>query len=206
MSGTLIIISAPSGAGKTSLVNRLKQDLTHIVSSISYTTRSPRPSEVDGKDYRFVSDEKFLALKQKSAFLESAEVFGHSYGTSKADVASMLASDDVVLEIEWQGARQVMKHKEFDILSIYIVPPSLSSLEQRLRKRAEDSDEVIANRLKQAKDDLMHCDEYDFVVINDDFDDAADCLRSIVVANRCAKLPYSDMLSKLLSGEKLDKP
>lgn len=205
MHGTLFIISAPSGAGKTSLVKRLVNDVVHLEPSISYTTRQPRLSEKQGRDYHFIDQRQFQTMKESSLFLETAEVFGQFYATAKSDVASMLMQDDVILEIEWQGARQVRAHTEFDIVSIYIVPPSLDDLAIRLRKRSEDSDDVIAKRLKQASEDLSHCQEYDFIVVNDDFEVAADELRSIVLANRCSKLPYSDMINQLLSGKRLEK-
>ena len=138
------------------------------------------------------------------ALLETAQVYGHSYGTSIKDVKSQLLSDDIILEIEWRGAQQVRKTADFHVVSIFIVPPSLVALKQRLESRGEDSISSIEERLSQAKDELSHCGEYDYIVINDDFQQALSQLESIVVANRCARLPYPDLLKQLLSGEVLE--
>ena len=184
MSGTIYIISAPSGAGKTTLVNNLLAHVNHIKPSISYTTRPPRQGEVTGRDYHFIDRELFKSMQNSDAFIESAEVFGNYYGTAKAEMASMLMSDDVVLEIDWQGAEQVRHHTVFDLVSIYIVPPSLDSLASRLTARSSESNSQIQTRLKQASSDLSHCHHYDYIVINDDFDVAAEELKSIVLGLR----------------------
>lgn len=182
MSGNLFIVSAPSGAGKTSLVNALLANHRQIDVSVSYTTRAQRPGEVEGKDYHFVSREIFLAMTQHGDFLESAEVYGNLYGTSQSWIANeMLNGRDILLEIDWQGAAQV-RRKFSDCISIYILPPSLSALEMRLKARGQDSAQVIAQRLHAAQDDIAHVVEFDYVIINDKLDEALQQLHAIVIA------------------------
>ncbi len=182
MSGNLFIVSAPSGAGKTSLVNSLLASNGQIDVSVSYTTRSPRPGEVDGKDYHFVSREIFLAMAKHGDFLESAEVYGNLYGTSQSWIESeTLCGRDILLEIDWQGAAQV-RHKFPDCISIFILPPSLQALETRLKGRGQDSAEVIAQRLHAAQEDIAHVAEFDYVIINNKLDEAMQQLNAIVVA------------------------
>src|SRR5512146_17290 len=156
MSGNLFIVSAPSGAGKTSLVSALLTSNKQISLSISYTTRAPRPGETDGKDYHFVSREQFLQMVQQGDFLESAEVYGNLYGTSQPWIEKQLASGrDILLEIDWQGAAQVRKPMP-PAISTFILPPSLAALESRLNGRGQDSAEVIARRLQAAQQDISH--------------------------------------------------
>jgi guanylate kinase len=182
MSGNLFIISAPSGAGKTSLVSALLKGNMHIALSISYTTRAPRPGEVDGKDYHFVSREKFLEMAKKGDFLESAEVYGNLYGTSQSWIEKELAAGrDILLEIDWQGAEQVRRLMPHAV-SIFILPPSLSALESRLNGRGQDSAEVIERRLHAAQADISHVAEFDYVIINDKLDDAVLQLNAVVIA------------------------
>jgi len=175
----VIIISAPSGAGKTSLVKDLLTKVDNIQVSISHTTRSPRPGEIDGKDYYFVDTVKFNEKDAHGDFLESADVFGNQYGTSNSKVRNLLDSGiDVILEIDWQGAEQVMK--KISTKSIFIIPPSIKSLEERLNSRAQDSDEVIKKRMNQAKSEISHYKNYDYLIVNDDFDKASLELQSII--------------------------
>ncbi len=182
--GILFIVSAPSGAGKTSLLRALLSEDDNLVLSISHTTRPPRPGEVDGVDYHFVSREEFLRLAGEGAFLEQAEVFGNYYGTSEAGVREQLASGrDVVLEIDWQGARQVRKAFP-EAVSIFIAPPSIEALRERLGNRGQDDEAVIERRMRDARSELSHYPEYDYLVINDDFDTALGDLRCIVRAER----------------------
>lgn len=182
MSGNLFIVSAPSGAGKTSLVSALLASTSTIDLSISYTTRAPRPGEIDGKDYHFVSRETFLAMIERGEFLESAEVYGNFYGTSQLWIKEETAKGrDILLEIDWQGAQQVRKLFP-DCISIFILPPSLAALEARLTGRKQDSAEVIARRLQAARDDISHVAEFDYVIINDKLDEAAQQLKAVVVA------------------------
>jgi len=182
MPGNLFIVSAPSGAGKTSLVNALLACNRQIDISVSYTTRHPRPGEVDGKDYHFVSREAFLAMAKNGDFLESAEVYCNLYGTSQSWIEAETASGrDIMLEIDWQGAVQV-RRKFPDCISIFILPPSLHALEVRLQGRRQDSAEVIAQRLRAAQADIAHVAEFDYVIINDKLDEALRQLDAITVA------------------------
>ncbi len=182
MAGNLFIVSAPSGAGKTSLVAALLNSNKHIALSISYTTRAPRPGEVDGKNYHFVSRDTFLDMAKRGDFLESAEVYGNFYGTSQSWIEQQLAAGrDILLEIDWQGAAQVrrlMPHA----LSIFILPPSLPALETRLKGRGQDSAEVIERRLQAAREDISHVAEFDYVIINDKLDEALQQLAAVVTA------------------------
>ena len=184
MTGTLYIVAAPSGAGKSSLVNALLERERDIVLSISHTTRPPRPGDVDGEHYHFVNRGVFERLVADGAFLEHAEVFGNLYGTSRSAVEPMLAQGrDVLLEIDWQGARQVRKVMP-DCVSIFILPPSREELERRLRTRAADSAVTIARRLAESVEEIAHVDDFDYVVVNDQFADALGDLRAIVATRR----------------------
>lgn len=178
--GNLFIVAAPSGAGKTSLVAALLQADPAVRLSVSFTTRPPRPGEVHGRDYHFVSVQDFEALRDRGELLESAEVHGNFYGTSRTWVAERTAAgEDIVLEIDWQGARQVRARMP-DCTSIFILPPSRAELERRLRARRTDDDAVIARRLRDAALDMSHSSEFDHVIVNDDFDAAAAALERIV--------------------------
>jgi len=184
MSGSLFIVSAPSGAGKTSLVNALVEQRSDVRLSVSHTTRSAREGEVNGKDYFFVNQDEFAQMRDASEFLESATVFDHSYGTSSETVMTQLQSGyDVILEIDWQGAEQIRKNYK-DCTSIFILPPSKSALEQRLRGRGQDAAAVIARRMSDAETEMSHYIEFDYLVINDDFDVALADLIAIITARR----------------------
>lgn len=177
--GRLIVIAAPSGAGKTTLVHALIERNPDFVFSVSYTTRPKRPNEEHGRDYFFVSEQEFRRLDRAGEFLESARVFDNYYGTSRSQVESELAKGrNVVLEIDWQGARQVRAAMP-ECRSIFILPPSVEALEQRLRSRRTDSEAVIRRRLRDSLSDLSHWDEFDYVVINDDLERAIDELEGI---------------------------
>jgi len=178
--GRLFVITAPSGAGKTSLVNALLRSEPNLRLSISHTTRPKRPTETDGREYHFVSVPQFQELIARGEFLEHARVFDNFYGTSAAFVAAELAQGhDVLLEIDWAGARQVRRALP-ECVSIFILPPSRRALAERLAKRATDSAEVIARRLREAAADMSHYGEFDYVVVNDDFAQALEDLRRIV--------------------------
>ena len=182
MSGNLFIVSAPSGAGKTSLVKALLSTNQDIALSVSYTSRAPRSGEVDGKDYHFVSREKFLSMAQQGDFLERAEVYGNFYGTSKSWISSQTAGGrDILLEIDWQGAQQVRSMFP-RCISVFILPPSLQALQDRLNNRKQDSAEVIARRMASAREEVAHIGEFDYVIINDKLDEALQQLNAIVVA------------------------
>jgi guanylate kinase len=179
-SGELWVIAAPSGAGKTSLVHALLERDPSLRFSISYTTRARRSSEVDGADYFFVTEPQFLSMVRDDAFLEHARVFDHWYGTGREHVQKLLdAGHSVVLEIDWQGARQVRERAPHS-QSIFILPPSVAELERRLRGRKTDSDDVIRRRLRDALTDMTHWNEFDHVVVNDDFERALDRLAAVI--------------------------
>lgn len=198
MSGSLYIVSAPSGAGKSSLVQALIEGDPRLRLSISYTTRPPRPGEADGVHYHFVTRERFLEMLGQGAFLESAEVYGNFYGTSQPWIEAQLAQGhDVLLEIDWQGATQVRRLIPTAI-GIYILPPSLEELERRLRNRGQDSPEVIARRLAAAREDMTHALEYDYLVVNERFDLALADLRAIVRTQRLTVARQQTALADLL--------
>lgn len=182
--GQLYIVSAPSGAGKTSLLNALRGRLQYVTVSLSHTTRAPRPGEKDGWHYRFVSVDEFRSEVDKGNFLEYAEVFGNYYGTSKLTVQEFLdAGKDVILEIDWQGAQQVRQQTD-DVVSIFILPPSLEELENRLRNRKQDDDAIIQRRMAEARNEMSHYAEYDYVIFNDEFEDALEKLWVVFRAGR----------------------
>ncbi|MGB2427281.1 MAG: guanylate kinase [Alteromonas sp.] len=190
--GNLFILSAPSGAGKSSLIKALltkhadsvQRSNGELQVSVSHTTRDPRPGEVDGEHYHFVDRAEFERLIEQGAFFEWAEVFGNYYGTSRVTIENTLSKGiDVFLDIDWQGARQV-KQQLPDAIGIFILPPSVEVLQSRLDSRGQDSAEVIASRMQQAKDEMSHYDEFDYVLVNDDFDTTLSALESVVFAQR----------------------
>ena len=186
--GRLYVVSAPSGAGKTSLLKALMAREPAIQFSVSYTTRKPRPNEIAGRDYHFVSVERFKDMADKDEFLEYAQVFDNYYGTAVHAVQEALANgEQLLLEIDWQGAQQVRKRIP-EARSIFILPPSSGALEHRLKARSTDSDEVIQRRLKDAAADIGHWREFDYVVINDNFDQAIEDLQAIVADRGSALL------------------
>jgi guanylate kinase len=184
MSGNLFIVCAPSGAGKTSLVAELLKIDPQIKLSVSYTTRKPRPGEIDGREYHFVSEQKFGQMVERGEFLESALVHGNHYGTSQPWINEQRAAgQDILLEIDWQGAAQVRKLIP-DTIGIFILPPSFETLMARLNKRAQDPPDVIAQRLAAAREEISHVGEFDYVIINDKFDVAVQDLAGVVRAQR----------------------
>jgi guanylate kinase len=184
MSGILFIVSAPSGGGKTSLVAALLEAEPGVKLSVSHTTRPPRPGEVSGRDYHFVSAAEFERMLETGAFLESATIYGNQYGTSQQWITEELGTGhDVLLEIDWQGAQQV-RRLIHDAVGVFILPPSIDILEQRLRSRSQDGADVIARRLAAAREEISHFAEFDYVIMNDDFSRAAQDLASIVRAER----------------------
>lgn len=200
MSGNLFIISAPSGAGKTSLVQALLGINPHIDLSISYTTRAPRVGEHDGRDYHFVDRDTFMDMATRGDFLESAEVYGNFYGTSQTWIThAMTKGRDVLLEIDWQGAAQVRKLFP-EAISIFILPPSLAALQQRLSGRGKDSDEVIARRMAAVREDVAHVAEFDYVIINDNLNDALRELNAVALAMR-ARCPAQMMRYQTLINQ-----
>ena len=184
MSGTLFIVSSPSGGGKTSLVKALLAAEPEVRLSVSFTTRPPREGEVNGRDYNFVDSREFKRMTEAGELLESAEIYGNHYGTSQKWVEAECArGHDVLLEIDWQGAQQVRKLMR-EVVSVFILPPSLQVLEERLKGRGKDTAEVVARRLAAAREEISHSVEYNYVIINEVFDRAALDLRSIIRAER----------------------
>lgn len=202
-SGRLLVVSAPSGAGKTSLVRAVVGALPWAEVSVSHTTRPMRPGERDGQDYYFVSRDSFLAMQSRGEFLEHAEVFGNLYGTSQRSVSSRLAEDrDVILEIDWQGARQVRSAMP-DSRSVFVLPPSREELRRRLQGRGQDSAEIIQARMCQAAAEMGHWAEFDFLIVNEDFDTAVQELTAILRADRLRRDPQArrrrNLINDLLS-------
>ena len=178
--GRLFVFTAPSGAGKTTLVRALLEREQRLAVSVSHTTRPRRPDERDGEDYHFVAAAEFAAMVRRGEFLEHAEVFGHRYGTARAEVARLRgAGRDVILEIDWQGARAVRRQAP-EAIGVFILPPSLDALAARLRGRGSDPEDVIARRLAQARGDILHCREFTHCVMNDDFETAAAHLQALL--------------------------
>lgn len=205
MSGNLFVISAPSGAGKTSLVHALLNINPQIDLSISYTTRSPRPGEQDGRDYHFVSRDTFLEMAGRGEFLESAEVYGNLYGTSQPWISQEIARGrDILLEIDWQGAAQVRRLFP-ECVSIFILPPSLEVLEQRLKGRGKDNEEVIARRMAAVREDVAHVAEFDYVIINDNLNEALRELNAVMLSAglKCARQlnRHQELINQLQNPE-----
>ena len=201
--GTLYTVSAPSGAGKTSLVAALIERCEGIRVSVSHTTRPMRPGETDGVNYHFIDETTFQGMLERTEFLEHARVFGNLYGTSRLAVEQELAGGtDVILEIDWQGARQVKALLPMTC-SIFIMPPSRATLEQRLQSRGQDDADVIARRMAEAVEEMSHYEDGDYLVVNDDFDTALDQLEAIIVSQRLRtvrqKQRIADLLDDLLS-------
>lgn len=203
VTGNLFIIAAPSGAGKTTLVNALLEKTSDLVVSISHTTRPMRPKEADGKNYFFVNEGEFEQMISRGEFLEHARVFGNYYGTSRKWVERELAQGlDVILEIDWQGAEQVKLHFP-QAISVFILPPSIHALRERLNRRQQDDPEVIERRINEAKEEISHCTDFDYLVVNQRFQNALTQLRAIFTAararNRRFILQHQDLLGQLLA-------
>lgn len=183
--GLMCVLSSPSGAGKTTLSRKLLASDDQITMSISVTTRPPRPGEVHGQDYYFVSTEDFGIMQNSDELLEHAKVFGNWYGTPRQPVEEALsAGRDILFDIDWQGTQQLMESARDDLVRIFILPPSSHELERRLKKRAQDSAEVVANRMSKAGEEISHYAEYDYIIINQDVDQSLDDLRAILRAER----------------------
>ena len=203
--GNLFILSAPSGAGKSSLISALTEQHQDIKVSVSHTTRAPRPGEENAVHYHFVSVDQFKQNIDKGHFLEWAEVFGNYYGTSKVAIEEMLNQGiDVFLDIDWQGAQQIREQMP-SVVTIFIVPPSKQTLRERLNSRGQDSDEVIEQRMTEAQSEMSHYGEFDFLLVNDDFEQCLNELGSIVFAHRLnlssQSAKYADLLKELLDNE-----
>ena len=198
--GKLFIVIAPSGAGKTTLVNALVSQDENLCVSISHTTRPSRPGEEDGVNYYFIKKQEFMGMLSDGNFLESAEVYGYNYGTSKLWVNEQLSKGlDVILEIDWQGAEQI-RNLYPDTCSIFILPPSIKTLTERLQERAQDDFDTIESRMQQARSVIEHVAEADYVVVNDNFDTALDDIRAIVSAQRLTVRAQQESLSELFTS------
>ena len=185
MNGTLYIISAPSGCGKTSLVHALLESANNLEVSISHTTRPPRPREEQDVNYHFISETQFKEMIKQNEFIEYAEVFGHLYGTAKGTIVNKLKQGlDIILEIDWQGARQIKESFKNNVVSIFILPPSMKTLQERLLSRCQDTSEVIKKRMLLAYNEILHYKEYDYLVINNDFELALSDLKAIIQTQR----------------------
>jgi len=181
--GMMIVLSSPSGAGKTSLSRKLLEKNKNLFLSISFTTRPPRPLEVNESDYFFVSDEKFIDMLNKDEFLEHAKVFDFYYGTPKKPVMNALKNGkDILFDIDWQGTQQLMNSVQDDLVKIFVLPPSAKELEKRLLKRNQDTDETVKKRMSKASDEISHYAEYDYIIINEDFDESLKKINSILTA------------------------
>jgi len=181
--GMMIVLSSPSGAGKTSLSRKLLEKNKNLFLSISFTTRPPRPLEVNESDYFFVDDKKFIDMLNKDEFLEHAKVFDFYYGTPKKPVMNALKSGkDILFDIDWQGTQQLMNSVQDDLVKIFVLPPSAKELEKRLLKRKQDTDETVKNRMSKASDEISHYAEYDYIIINEDFDESLEKINSILIA------------------------
>ncbi len=183
--GLMLVLSSPSGAGKTTLSRRLLESDGNITMSVSATTRAPRPGEVNGKDYYFLSTEDFGIMRNKGDLLESAKVFDNYYGTPRAPVEEALsAGRDVLFDIDWQGTQQLSESAKGDLVRVFVLPPSAQELERRLHSRAQDSEEVIARRMAKASDEISHYSEYEYIIVNDDPEKAFGELQAILQAER----------------------
>ncbi len=183
--GLMLVLSSPSGAGKTTISRRLLEHEQDLTLSVSVTTRPKRPGEVAGVDYHFIDPTDFNLMNNRQELLEYAEVFGNYYGTPRAPVEKSLADgQDVLFDIDWQGTQQLKENSGTDLVSIFILPPSTTELEKRLKSRAQDSDEVVAKRMALSADEMSHWPEYDYIIVNDDFDNSIGAVRAILAAER----------------------
>lgn len=202
--GLLLVLSSPSGAGKTTITRLLVARDGALSVSISATTRPPRANEVDGKDYYFVTDARFDAMVERAELLEHATVFGNRYGTPRAPVESALgAGRDIVSDIDWQGTQQLAQRVRGDLVSVFILPPSMAALEERLRRRAQDSDEVVRQRMAKSADEMSHWPEYDYVIVNRDLEQSAQEALAILTAERLKRerqVGLAEFVNRLREG------
>jgi guanylate kinase len=208
--GIMLVVSSPSGAGKTTLTRNLLEQEENVSLSISVTTRPRRASEIDGVHYYFVSKRRFEAMRDSDELLEWAEVHGNYYGTPREPVEAALASQrDILFDIDWQGTQQLYQRMRSDVVSVFVLPPSASELRARLERRAEDTDEIIARRLRNAAEEIPHWSEYDYVLVNRDLDKSFARLRAILTAERLKRVQMADLetfVGKLLSDLKQVNP
>jgi guanylate kinase len=202
--GILLVLSSPSGAGKTTITRALAAAEPSVSISISVTTRPPRDGEVDGRHYHFISEARFAEMVAAGELLEHASVFGHSYGTPRAPVTQALAAGtDIISDVDWQGTQQLAEKVRQDLVAVFILPPSLGALDERLRRRAQDSDEVVAGRMAKSADEMSHWPEYDYVILNRDLDESVRQVRSILIAERARRerqIGLGEFVNRLRSG------
>jgi guanylate kinase len=192
--GLMLVLSSPSGAGKTTIARRILDDDSGIAPSISHTTRSKRKGETDGKDYHFVDKETFSQMRDAGEFLEWAVVFDNYYGTTRAPVEQALgAGRDVLFDVDWQGAAALREASDEDVVSVFVLPPSAGALEERLKTRAADSDDVVVRRMRGASNEIQHWDEYDYVLVNFDVDQSVEAVRAILAAERLRRARFTGL-------------
>ena len=201
--GILFVLSSPSGAGKTSLSRELLERNKNLFLSISYTTRPPRPGEINESDYYFIDDGKFNEMLKRDEFLESAKVFDHYYGTPKSPIIAAIESGkDVLFDIDWQGTQQLMNSLQDDLVKVFVLPPSAKELEKRLLKRNQDTNKTVKDRMSKASNEISHYAEYDYIIINEDFEDSLVNIESILVAEglkRSRQLKIQEVINNLLN-------
>ena len=201
--GILFVLSSPSGAGKTSLSRKLLERNKNLFLSISYTTRPPRPGEINESDYYFIDDGKFNEMLKRDEFLESAKVFDHYYGTPKSPIIAAIESGkDVLFHIDWQGTQQLMNSLQDDLVKVFVLPPSAKELEKRLLKRNQDTNKTVKDRMSKASNEISHYAEYDYIIINEDFEDSLVNIESILVAEglkRSRQLKIQEVINNLLN-------
>ena len=201
--GILFVLSSPSGAGKTSLSRKLLERNKNLFLSISYTTRPPRPGEINESDYYFIDDGKFNEMLKRDEFLESAKVFDHYYGTPKSPIIAAIESGkDVLFDIDWQGTQQLMNSLQDDLVKVFVLPPSAKELEKRLLKRNQDTDKTVKDRMSKASNEISHYAEYDYIIVNEDFEDSLVNIESILVAEglkRSRQLKIQEVINNLLN-------
>ena len=202
--GLMLVLASPSGAGKTAISRKLLERDSNLTMSVSVTTRPKRPGEASGVDYRFVDSTEFDLMIKQGELLEYAKVFGHDYGTPKEPVEAALASGrDVLFDIDWQGTQQLVENARDDLVAVFILPPSTAELERRLRERAQDSDEVVAERMAKAADEMSHWPEYDYIVVNRDIEESVGQVHAILIAERLRRerqLGLADFVKHLREG------
>ena len=200
--GVVLVISSPSGAGKTTICKKILEEVNGINLSVSVTTRKKRKDEVEGVDYFFKNDEEFILMIKNDEFIENAKVFGNYYGTLKEEVLKKIKNGvDVLVDIDWQGTRQIQKHIPEDIVKIFILPPSIKELECRLKNRASENEEDFLKRMLEARKEISHFDEYDFIIINENINEAVSSVKSILYSERQRKsrqLGITDFVNKLI--------
>ena len=199
----LFVLSSPSGAGKTSLSRKLLERNKNLFLSISYTTRPPRPGEINESDYYFIDDGKFNEMLKRDEFLESAKVFDHYYGTPKSPIIAAIESGkDVLFDIDWQGTQQLMNSLQDDLVKVFVLPPSAKELEKRLLKRNQDTNKTVKDRMSKASNEISHYAEYDYIIVNEDFEDSLVNIESILVAEglkRSRQLKIQEVINNLLN-------